>query len=194
MLQCGPAARERPSTRQGAPAALPLLQRLLAGIIVLADCNKDQDMQTGNDLPLTLCMWSRFASAQYSCVSGDSRVSHKAAVAAWHPCATTLPSGQSSSVHRSRRSTTYCSSGSSGLPPAAAAAAAGCPFAAAAMMRACDERQMRPTAAVRSWDGWCAAGERRQIGRAAVGTLTRQAQEQDAAASVRSMKCAADAA
>lgn len=89
----------------------------------------------------TLCMWSIFSGAQYSCVVANSRLPHSAAVAAWHPCATTLPSGQSSSVHRSRRSTTYCSRGSGGaapplvlLGPVAAAADSLLPGAAAAAM------------------------------------------------------------
>jgi hypothetical protein len=75
-------------------------------------------------LPPTLCMWSRFSGLQYSWVTGESLLSHSAAVEAWQPCATTLPSGQPKSVHRSRRRMTYCSTTASVLLVQAAAAGA----------------------------------------------------------------------
>jgi hypothetical protein len=71
----------------------------------------------------TLCIWSKLSDEQYVHVTPSSLYIHSAAVDAWHACAVILPKGHFKSVHRSRRSTTYCTIGSS-LPDVEGAAEA----------------------------------------------------------------------
>jgi len=81
-----------------------------------ASCNFDaicSNCASSGASSTTFLIWSKFPDEQYSAVSADSLLTHKAAVAAWHPCATMLPRGQLCSFHRSLRRATYCKSGSS---------------------------------------------------------------------------------
>lgn len=70
-----------------------------------------ESRETEEPTLLTLRIELRLRGLQYTSVCGSSLNIHIAATEAWHPCVTTLPSGHVSI--RSRRSTTYCTTGSS---------------------------------------------------------------------------------